>query len=85
MISNYLFFLFDFITGNERDAANRDRLSDVGITHVLNVTSHLPLFFDGEDGLTYYRLSASDSAHQNLTQYFDDTFEFIGEYRTRMQ
>ena len=78
-ISQILPFLY---IGNERDAASKERLQEVGITHVLNVTSHLPLNFDGDECLTYCRLAASDSAHQNLTQYFDDAFKFIDEART---
>jgi dual specificity MAP kinase phosphatase len=77
-VSEILPFLY---LGNERDAADRDRLKELGITHILNVTSHLPLFFEGEDDLTYCRLSASDSAHQNLTQYFQRAFEFIDAAR----
>lgn len=63
--------------GNERDAANRETLRDLGVTHVLNATSHLPLHFL-DDGITYKRLPASDSANQNLKQYFNDAFQFIG-------
>jgi len=68
--------------GNERDAANRERLESLGVTHVLNVTSHIPLHFE-QEGFTYKRLPASDSGSQNLKQYFDDAFHFIGEHLKR--
>ena len=67
------------ISGNERDAANKDRLKELGITHILNVTAHLPLHFES-DGIIYKRLPASDSGSQNLKQYFDEAIEFIGSF-----
>jgi len=32
--------------GNQRDAENKERLIELGVTHILNVTSHLPLHFE---------------------------------------
>jgi len=63
--------------GNGRDAGNPERLKELGITHILNMTSHIPLQFEGQGLVTYKRLPASDSANQNLRQYFQDAFEFI--------
>lgn len=62
--------------GNQRDAANKERLNKLGITHVLNVTSHLPLHFEDE-GITYKRLPATDSGSQNIKQYFSEAINFI--------
>jgi predicted protein tyrosine phosphatase len=62
--------------GNQRDSANRDQLNELGITHILNVTSHLPLHFEN-DGITYKRLAATDSGSQNLKQYFTEAISFI--------
>lgn len=66
--------------GNQRDAADRGRLSELGVTHVLNVTSHLPLHFENE-GIAYKRLPASDSGSQNLKQYFSEAISFIESAR----
>lgn len=68
-----------WISGNERDAANLQRLNDLGITHVLNVTSHIPLHFE-KNGIKYKRIPASDSGQQNLRQYFEEAGVFIGKY-----
>lgn len=68
------------LIGNQRDAANRERLTELGITHILNVTSQLPLHFES-DGITCKRLSASDSGSQNLKQYFAEAIEFIDSAR----
>jgi len=66
------------LLGNERDAANLQRLKDLGITYVLNVTSHLPQHFENH-GIKYKRLPASDSGQQNLRQYFEEAGSFIGK------
>ncbi|XP_045170245.1 dual specificity protein phosphatase 10-like [Mercenaria mercenaria] len=66
--------------GNERDAANLQRLNDLGVTYVLNVTSHIPLHFENH-GIKYKRIPASDSGQQNLRQYFEEAGLFIDEAR----
>lgn len=68
------------LIGNHRDASNRDRLTELGVTHVLNVTAQLPLHFES-DGITCKRLAASDSGSQNLKQYFAEAIEFIDNAR----
>lgn len=65
-------------TGNERDIANLDLLRELGITHILNVTSNIQTHFE-DQGIAYRRLPASDSGHQNLKQYFTEACEYIGE------
>ncbi|KAG8272966.1 Dual specificity protein phosphatase 10 [Homalodisca vitripennis] len=64
--------------GNARDAADLETLSAHGISRVLNVTSQLPGYHE-HCGITYRQLPASDSGHQNLKQYFEVAFQFIGE------
>lgn len=64
--------------GNARDAADLDALAGLGVSRVLNVTSQVP----GDHqhcGITYRQLPASDSGHQNLKQYFEEAFQFIGK------
>ena len=67
-----------FFAGNERDAASKEILTKHKITHILNITAHLPLHWEGED-ILYRRLPASDSGCQNLKQYFADAIQFIGK------
>lgn len=71
-------FTYLFI-GNERDASSQETLKELGITHILNVTSHIPFHF--EDSMTCKRLQASDSGSQNLKQYFDEAVSFIESVR----
>jgi len=68
--------------GNGRDAADLQLLRALGATRVLNVTSQLPGYHE-ERGITYRQIPASDSGHQNLKQYFEEAFDFIGEYNRR--
>ena len=68
-------------TGNERDASNRERLRELGITHILNVTPNVACCFEDEqcdDKLVYKRLQATDCGNQNLKQYFQEAAAFIG-------
>lgn len=69
--------------GNGRDAADLQLLRALGATRVLNVTSQLPGYHE-ERGITYRQIPASDSSHQNLKQYFEEAFDFIGEWRRRV-
>lgn len=66
--------------GNQHDAADLSCLRTLGVTRVLNVTSHLPGYHEA-CGITYKQLPASDSGHQNLKQYFEEAFDFIEEAR----
>lgn len=73
--SKVLPFLF---LGNSKDAADMNCLHDLGTTCVLNVTSQLSGYHE-DYGITYKQIPASDSGQQNLKQYFDEAFEFIGK------
>lgn len=64
--------------GSARDAADTDRLRTMGIQYVLNVTSQVPGCGD-EQGFNFLRLPAMDSHQQNLKQYFNRAFAFIGK------
>ncbi|ESN95355.1 hypothetical protein HELRODRAFT_86834 [Helobdella robusta] len=76
LISQILPFLY---IGNERDSLNAQLLADRHVTHVINVTSHLPMPLPG---IQYKRIPASDSSCQNLKQYFDEAIKFIDEARS---
>ncbi|XP_029470550.1 dual specificity protein phosphatase 10-like isoform X2 [Rhinatrema bivittatum] len=73
-LSTILPFLF---LGNEKDAQDLEHMASLNIGHVINVTTHLPLYHPGT--LCYKRLPATDSGKQNLRQYFEEAFEFIEE------
>ncbi|GFN89334.1 dual specificity protein phosphatase 10 [Plakobranchus ocellatus] len=62
--------------GNERDAKDLARLKNLNIGYVLNVTAHVPQYYDAL-GIRYKRIPASDSAQQNLKQYFEEAIEYI--------
>lgn len=75
-VDSVLFDCFLSWVGNERDASCSKTLEELGITHILNVTAHIPFHF--EDRLACKRLQASDSGSQNLKQYFEEAIHFIG-------
>lgn len=74
-LTSILPFLF---LGNERDAQNLNQLQRLDISYILNVTTHLPLYHYDLSLFNYKRLPATDSNKQNLHQYFEEAFEFIG-------
>ncbi|XP_053304657.1 serine/threonine/tyrosine-interacting-like protein 2 [Spea bombifrons] len=75
-LSLILPFLF---LGNEKDAQDLGRMVTLNIGHVLNVTTHLPLYHAESGALRYKRLPATDNSKQDLRQYFEEAFEFIEE------
>ncbi|KAM4617697.1 uncharacterized protein O3C94_021608 isoform 1-T2 [Discoglossus pictus] len=75
-LSIILPFLF---LGNEKDAQDLNRMVTLNIGHVLNVTTHLPLYHVDSGSLRYKRLPATDNSKQDLRQYFEEAFEFIEE------
>lgn len=70
-------FLF---LGNEHDAQDLEKMQRMNIGYVINVTTHLPLYHYEKGMFNYKRLPATDSNKQNLRQYFEEAFEFIGNY-----
>ncbi|CAM2116875.1 unnamed protein product [Caretta caretta] len=79
-LSPILPFLF---LGNERDAQDLERMLSLNVGHVLNVTTHLPLYHAQSGHLRYKRLPATDNSRQDLRQYFEEAFEFIEEAHQR--
>lgn len=67
--------------GNAKDAADLPLLRTHRISRVLNVTADLP-GYQLSQGITYRQLPATDSGHQNLKQYFEVAFDFIGKSST---
>ncbi len=68
--------------GNGRDACDLAKLDRLGISRVLNVTADLPC--DEHiisRGIIFKQLPAADSGQQNLRQYFDDAYQFIGKLK----
>ena len=69
-------FLF---LGCESDASDLLKLKEMNINYVLNVTPDIP----GEgtvNNIHYKRIPAKDSFDQNLKQYFEESFQFIGKF-----
>jgi len=69
--------------GCRRVAANRDSLQRENISHVLNVTAHIPNEY--EDCFTYKRIAVEDAAHVDMGMYFSEAFDFIEQARRSNQ
>jgi predicted protein tyrosine phosphatase len=63
--------------GSRRDAANKDLLSNLGITHVLNVTHDCPCHH--ESTFIYHRIPVKDTWNQDLPSFFSAAFDFINK------
>jgi protein-tyrosine phosphatase len=63
--------------GSESNAKNLEELSTEQIRHIVNVTSHVPLYH--ADQLQYCHLPADDTQKQNLLEYFDQAYSFINQ------
>ncbi|XP_043931065.1 dual specificity protein phosphatase 10-like [Protopterus annectens] len=75
-LSIILPFLF---LGSEKDAQDLEKMRNLNIAYVVNVTTHLPLYHAETGLIRYKRLPATDNSKQNLRQYFEEAFEFIEE------
>jgi hypothetical protein len=63
--------------GNIHDAQNLERLNQNGITHIINATPDLPLFWENQ--YQYLRIGVLDLPSESIRKHFDKAFQFIDE------
>lgn len=76
--------IFPFLyLGNESDAKDLDKLDELGIYHILNVTKNIPFYDQNKEKskkFFFNRISVNDSTGESLMEHFDEAFYFIGKY-----
>jgi len=63
--------------GNARDAQDRNLLKQNDIKSIINISTHIPCYYNDDYSFDYLQLNCQDSSQENLLQYFDKTFEYI--------
>ena len=64
------------ILGNGKVAVNFGLLKYMGVTHVLDCAIEIPTFHQNQ-GIVYKHIPLEDVPSQNISQYFEDSFQFI--------
>jgi len=62
--------------GDEKQATCMDKIKFLKITHVINVTEHVPNNFE-KLGVKYLKLAVEDKEGNSLLEHFKEAFEFI--------
>lgn len=65
--------------GSESNAQNLEELSAENIRHIVNVTSHVPLYHSDSERFHYCHISADDTQKQNLLEHFERAYAFISQ------
>jgi len=63
--------------GSDSGANNFAKLTELGITHILNVSDTLPNYYEGTTNITYMRVPITDCGTVILCNYFPAVFKFI--------
>ena len=63
--------------GCYEDSLNQAKLTELGVTHIINVTADLPNSFEGHPGRTYMRIPVNDTFAQQISDYFAPALAFI--------
>ncbi|ETP54075.1 hypothetical protein F442_01122 [Phytophthora nicotianae P10297] len=70
IVDNFLFL------GNMWQAQCKQVFQDLGITHVVNATRKVDNVFE-KDGVKYFNAKLDDKPDENITQFFNSTYQFI--------
>lgn len=65
--------------GSAKNSADLPQLKNYGINYILNVTTNVPNMFENEKNFKYLQIPISDHWSQNLSAFFPQAIQFIGE------
>ncbi|EGR31616.1 hypothetical protein IMG5_105980 [Ichthyophthirius multifiliis] len=63
--------------GNWKHAASQEVIDNIGLTHILNMTSEVENFFQLNPQISYLKISIDDEDFTNISQHFKESWEFI--------
>jgi dual specificity protein phosphatase 1B len=63
--------------GNAEFAANKDLLTSLGITHIINAAQEIPDYHKGDNRFQYMHLKMDDIPQENSSRFFDVSKKFI--------
>jgi hypothetical protein len=63
--------------GNEHNSASKEQLTELGITHILNLTTEIPNSFEDDESFTYMKVYVPDDPTGFLPDVIDSVFPFL--------
>lgn len=67
--------------GDLTDARNESKIRDLGITHIVNVTTEIPNFIQSLPKIDYFNINVNDTPRDNISAKFMDAINFIENVR----
>jgi dual specificity MAP kinase phosphatase len=62
--------------GNQKEAMNKEIISSLKITHIINATNHIPNIYE-ELGIKYLTIPIEDTDKNKISPYFKAAYDFI--------
>jgi len=58
-------------------ADDRSELTRLGITHIINVTTNLPMYFESDERFVYHRVPINDTHNDDIGAHFTTAIDYI--------
>lgn len=67
----------DIYLSGETGANDPEKIKELGITHILNISVGIPNYYEDNEKIKYKRIPIEDNVGVNLKEYFPTVFSFI--------